>query len=416
MPYRDGTAWPGAGDDDMADFIVDIYQPFLTDAFGSGGLAWIQQTPDVGAGGGGTHPNYQRMFSRGGIGTEAPPFIMFQTLADFLWIFSGTGIDTTQQPYDQPGNMINEPIDASFAKPSTNGSMGNLQSLCIPTIVGPYQDYWLFGGLSAEYCHCVIKVSAREYRHFHVGMLTPLHSDLHADTFYITNHRVSHLGTDNYYSGSSSLNTDNKEHQPYQSQHHYPFRNNQTTNISFGGDVRSAGMWVSSPGYGTLGYDWWIMTGQEVTASSGAIVGRAQNSSGNYSPATAVVKNIGDVETTDATAPIGGGAVSGYDQGLGVTLFAADPLFTTDGVSLVPIFVSLPSDFESDIRWAPVGQVPDVYRVNMKNLDAEQEITVGSDTFTVFPMVNKDSANTLDNEGYSGYEGLAYKKLTADAS
>ena len=40
MPYRDSNVgtptWPGAGDDDAADFLVDVIQPFLTDAKVSG--------------------------------------------------------------------------------------------------------------------------------------------------------------------------------------------------------------------------------------------------------------------------------------------------------------------------------------------------------------------------------------------
>ena len=74
MPYRDSNVgtptWPGAGDDDAADFLVDVIQPFLTDAKVSGGLGWISQTPDAGAGGAGAFPNYQRLYSRGSIGSE----------------------------------------------------------------------------------------------------------------------------------------------------------------------------------------------------------------------------------------------------------------------------------------------------------------------------------------------------------
>ena len=421
MPYRDSSVgsptWPGAGDDDMADFIVDVYQPFLTDAKVSGGLGWIQQLPDSGAGAGGSHPNYQRMFSRGGIGTEAPPYIMFQTLADWLWIFSGSGIDTTQQPYDQPGNPMNGPIDAVFSKRATSGNVGNLQALALTTVLGPYEDFWLFGGTTGEYCHCVLKISAREYRHFHIGMLTALDSDLHADSFYITNHRWVHIGTDDYYSGTSALNTDNKEHSPYDRMHHLPFRNNDNNNTAFGGDIRSCGMMVYSPAYGTEGYDWHIMVGTNSLASSSNIPGRAYNTAGNppNSP-SATTKVIGDINNTSNAVLFGNGFVTGYDKTLGTTLFSADPTFTTDGVALIPIYVCLSSDFASEMRWAPVGQVPDVFRVNMKTLDAEQEITVGSDTYTVFPMINKDQANTLSDEGYSGYEGLAYKKITADAT
>jgi hypothetical protein len=100
----------------------------------------------------------------------------------------------------------------------------------------------------------------------------------------------------------------------------------------------------------------------------------------------------------------------------GAIPFLCDPTFTTDGVALIPIYVGMHSDFQSALRWSPVGQIPDVYRVNMKSLDAEQEISIGSDTYVVFPLINKDANNTVAGEGYSGYEGLAYRKITANAT
>jgi hypothetical protein len=403
----------------MADFIVDVYQPFLTDAKAAGGLAWIAQNPNGGTppGGAGVHPNYQRLYSRGSIGTEAPPFLFVQTTAKTLFMYTGNDVNTAQEPYDQPGNPMNEPPNATFSDPS--GNLGLMRTLGMTTMVGPYDNYWLFGGPTGEYCHCVIKVSARQYRHFHIGMLTPLHTDLHADTFYMTNHRWDALEPDN-----QSIRTNakvNKEHAPYED-HILPFRNHNDINTGFtggnNGDARSAGMIVYSPLYGTENYDWWLMCGVENSpdVSDGGVHGRIRNSAGNFNTASAITKSVGDVNNGADAVLFGAGWVTGYDKALGTTLFASDPTFTTDGVALVPIYVMLCSDFSSDLRWAPVGQVPDVFRVNMKNLDAEQEITVGSDTYTVFPMMNKDSANTLDNEGYSGYEGLAYKKITANAT
>lgn len=422
MPYRDGSVgsptWPGLGDDDMADFVVDVLQPFLTDAKVSGGLGWIAQNPDVGAGGAGTHPNYQRLFSRGSIGTEAPPYFFVQTTAKTLYMFTGSGVNTAQEPYDQPGNPMNQPIDASFADPASN--LGLMRTLAMTTMVGPYENYWLFGGPTGEYVHCVIKVNSRQYRHFHVGMLRPMHTDLDADTFYMTNHRWDYLGPDNL-NITSAANTSSKEHQPYDF-HILPFRNHDDINTGFtggfSGDARSVGMILYSPAFGTELYDWWLMTGRELNPdiADGGTLGRIRNSAGNFNSFQAISKTVGDVNATDDAVSFGAGFVTGYDKTLGTTLFAADPLFTTDGVALVPIYTLLCSDFSSDIRWAPVGQVPDVYRVNMRNLDPEQEIVVGSDTYTVFPMINKDSANTLANEGYSGYEGLAYKKITANAT
>ena len=424
MPYRTGST-PFTGDDDAADFLVDVWQPFATDSFVAGGLAWIAQNPNGGTppGGGGTHPNYQRMFSRGGIGTEAPPFINFQTSAKTLFMFTGTGVSLTQEPYDQPGNPTNGPHDAVFGDPGNNEE---LQCLALTTLVGPYDSYWLFGGASAEYLHCVIKVSARQYRHFHVGMLTPLDPDLDADTFYITQHRWSHLEPDDLsINSNSTLNSNNIEHQPYHTQHILPFRNNGSgVNVAAGQDIRQSGLWLYSPNYGTEGYDWWLATGTrrcpDPSGGGGgvSVPGRAQNVSQPASTRSviALTKTIGDVNPGPDDVLLGAAFVSGYDDSLGSIPWACEPTFVTDGVPLIPIYVGLPSDFESALRWGPVGQVPDVFRVNMKGLDAEEEITVGSDTYTVFPLMNKDSANTLDNEGYSGYEGLAYKKITADAS
>jgi hypothetical protein len=418
MPYRDGSAgtptWPGPGDDDAADFLNDAIQPFLTDAKVSGGLGWIAQTPDGGAGGAGTHPNYQRMFSRGGIGTEAPPFWFFQTTAKTLWIFSGDGVDLTQQPYDQPGNPMNWPPSALFPDPAGN-ELGTMRAHAVTTIIGPYENFWLFGGPTGEYCHVVLKVGARQYRHFHIGMLTPLDPSLNADSFYVTSHKWAYLAPDNLYAGFAG-NSQNEEHKPYDSQHKLPFRNNADNNVAFGNEIRSCGMWVYSPAYGTEGYDWWLMVGSNSLASSTNIPGRAYNTSGNPpNNPNASTKSVGDINATPDAVLFGNGSVTGYDATLGTALFASDPLFTTDGVALIPIYVSLCSTFETEIRWAPVGQVPDVFRVNMKSLDAEQEIVIGSDTYVVFPMMNKDSANTVAGEGYSGYEGLAYKKITANA-
>lgn len=404
----------------MADFLNDIWQPFATDAKVAGGLAWIQQTPTVPVGGGGTHPNYQRLFSRGGIGTEAPPFVFFQTTAKTLYIFTGDGVNTGQEPYDQPGNPMNQPPNASFADPS---SMRNLRCLAVTTAPGPYDGYWLFGGPTGEYLHCVLKVNSRQYRHFHVGMLTPMHPDLDADSFYVTNHRWGWLGPDNLPGDSSGINTTNKEHQPYVSGGHIlPFRNNGQVNTSVGDDCRSLGMMVYSPAYGTEALDWWFPIGKRrsTTGSNGGadeVIGRVRNAAGlGTVGATAITKSVGDVNNANDAVAIGAAWVTGYDKALGTLPMYCNPTFTTDGRPLVPIHVGLPSDFASELRWGPVAQVPDVFRINMREFAAEEEFTVGSDTYIAFPMINKDSANTLDNEGYSGWEGLAYKKITADAT
>jgi hypothetical protein len=411
MPFRTDTGGFEPGDDDMADFMQDIVAPFLTDSFVSGGLAWIQQVPVEGAG---AHPNFNYLFSRGVVGVEAPPYWFPATTAKTLFIFTGEGsVNTGQETYDQPGNPMNYPSNASqpYTDPTNIQGRGHLM---LNTVVGPYDSYWLFGGASAEYLHVVLKVNSRQYRHFHVGMLTPLHPDLSPLSQYTTGHCIAYLDPDALPGQAFVTNADNKEHRPYNSVHRYPFMADNKDNLQFSGEnMRSRGLMLFMPGIGALGYEWYLNLSIQGNGDSGS---RKQQTSGNMSSPGVTTKTIGDVNSADDSVLFGVANCSGYSNGLGATLFGAEPTFTANSVPLVPIFVGATVDFESDRRMAPVAQVPDVFRVNMKSLDAEQEILVGSDTYIVFPMGNKDSQNTLSGEVYTGYEGLAYKKITADAA
>ncbi len=414
MPFRTDTGGFEPGDDDMADFLQDIVLPFVTDSFVAGGLAWIRQTPTEGNG---SHPNFNYMFSRGVVGTELPPFWMAGTTLKSLFIFTGFGsINTGQQIYDQPGNPMNYPPNASQPYNDPGSEFHSLGCQFLNTVVGPYDSFWLFGGAGAEYLHIVLKVNSRQYRHFHVGMLTPLHTDLDPDSFYITAHCVSNLDPDDLdgaqrFGGSNTAST---EHQPYSDFHRYPFAFRNRNNLQFSGEnLRNRGLLLYMPNIGALGFDWYHNLSIEGNADSGA---RNATTQGNMSTVTTTEKPIGDVNANSDDVLFGVANCSGYNDGLGTTMFYSDPTFTANSQALVPILVGAVVDFESDRRMAPVAQIPDIFRINMNNLDPEQEILIGSDTYVVFPMTNKDSQNTLANEGYTGFEGLAYKKITADAS
>jgi len=420
MPY-DSQTGGFTGNTNVATFIDEVVVPFMILAKGSGGLGWISQTP-VGSPtrGKGSTPNFEFILSRGGVGSEAPPYWMCQTTAKSLFIYSGDGVNVDQESFNQPGNPMNEPATDPVTDPADTFAL--YRCLMLNTVVGSYDGYWLFGGDTGQYCHVVLKVSAREYRHFHVGLLDGFDPDFPVNSQYLTCHRWAFLAPDFLRATSNPTYSaaQDYEHQPYHPSHFPPFRNNGQSNITFtggfNGDVRSVSMMCHVPGgYGTLGYEWWLMTGRTQVPAT-ASVGRARNSSGNSDGITALTKTIGDVNASSDAVEFGCGFVSGYDKTFGTIPFQCDPTFTTDGIPLIPITVSLASDFESAIRWAPVAQVPDVFRVNMKSLDAEQEFTIGPDTYIAFPIINKDANNTIEGEGYSGFEGLAYKKITANAT
>lgn len=74
----------------------------------------------------------------------------------------------------------------------------------------------------------------------------------------------------------------------------------------------------------------------------------------------------------------------------------------------IPLFY-LDLTVTPNIPLYPLGFMPDVFHIQMAAFDAGDEITIGSDTFKIFPMVRKRYEN--DNEEESWNAGLAYKKV-----
>ncbi len=72
---------------------------------------------------------------------------------------------------------------------------------------------------------------------------------------------------------------------------------------------------------------------------------------------------------------------------------------------LLPIYM-----FASDeaSRWMPAGMIDNVRIVNMTNLSPGSELVIGSDTWAVYPISQKNG--TVGQED-SGVHGLAYKKV-----
>jgi hypothetical protein len=399
MPYREFTT-PFTGDDDIADFMLDVWLDFATDTGPNGGMAWVDQ--NVAARG--SHPDYEFWVSKGTIMTPAAPFVFYRTTLDNMNIFTGDGIDVMQELFDQPNNPMNCPGGTTMAPDFSSGNyMQIIKALYMNRMDGTYDKAWLFGDIGSNYIHCVIKTRTREYRHFHVGLLSPLHSDLDPSSFYVTGHAWSNLRLDEH--GEVSAPADGTvEHSPY-GDHLLPFKNNNTGHTSGDFKYQANGQFIYIPNLGVNVEDWYYMTG-----SPNQNEGTRTPSSQFSTPS----KGVGDVNAISSSTFYGVGHITGYDASLGAILFACDKTFTSNFRPLIPIYVACYTDFSGDIRQAPVAQIPDVFRINMKDIDAEEEITVGSDTYTCFPIINKDSANTVDGEGYSAWEGLAYKKITAD--
>ena len=66
----------------------------------------------------------------------------------------------------------------------------------------------------------------------------------------------------------------------------------------------------------------------------------------------------------------------------------------------------------TDDLYGPMSQMPDVRGMNIRNFTAGEELVIGSDTWMVFPTSRKSIADVMTGTGFSGYQGIAYKKVT----
>ena len=476
MPHEFVVGAFEPGDDDMGDFMLDVWLPFARDD-----CNWEDnEAPAVG-----TRPDIEMWTHRGTTASPLPPYFCARTHASHMQIFTGNGLDTGEEIYDQPANPGNAPVNTSF----TPSAAVDMRCLFLNSAVGPYQGYWLFADTTGEYIHCVLKVNSREYRHFHVGLLRQIDGgvDLHADSFYITGHYWNLLDPDAFV--WDTIGPTDGEHEPYSSAHAPPHRSRSgssaqgafgraqlgtipcahyympglnpislvsatvnaggtghavddiitlslndgtgpttptlrvtavtggvidTVSVEDAGDLtnriypNTAVTQASTTGSGVdatfdltqEGHSWYIAQASDGLECIGSPVNKSE---GN--PGTAV----GDV---NEVVNIGCAQTNYYDKGFGTALFAADANFTANANILVPIYISAAFDFQSDIRQGVVAQVPDVFRINMRDYTPEQTITVGGEDYKVFPVMNMDSVNVVDGEGYSGWEGLAYRVET----
>ena len=402
MPYATGTT-PFTGDNDIADFMENVWLPFARDD-----CKWVDnQAPSPNGIGTSANKVWTHRVDRGGSPiatlspyTPKPPYIFFETNGKQMAHYTGNGIDVTKNSWNQPGNPNNYwnlagvEAAADLATPTNVNGRGILTN----NIVGTFQKYWLFSDAEGRYIHCVIQPRAREYRHFMVGLLNPLHPELSEDSFYVTGHWWESL-----YNNLQSASGTQSEHAPYiagnrDPGHRVMFHCQAQGSESFSLPKTDwVGTWINIPGYTT---EEWFRPEEtdDLTSPVGTLKadGLSPQGEGEGRPAAYGVFNS-----------------NFYGNGLGSTLWWADKTFTSNTNSLVPIYIAVNVSFSALNRWGVVAQVPDTFRINMRDYSPGEEISVGSDTYVVFPVINDDAANCLDGEGYSGYEGIAYKKITA---
>jgi len=91
--------------------------------------------------------------------------------------------------------------------------------------------------------------------------------------------------------------------------------------------------------------------------------------------------------------------------------FDAQPFSGNLSLAAMPIYIANGSGSENLLVWA--GQAPNVRMCSVKDYNAGDEVTYGSDTWVVFPVLRKTEMSELgiQNTVASGPAGYAYKKV-----
>lgn len=99
--------------------------------------------------------------------------------------------------------------------------------------------------------------------------------------------------------------------------------------------------------------------------------------------------------------------LGGFRSGMIATSFARFSASATNG--LLPMY-PIQLFYRNSTNAYPVGYMKDVRGVNIKNFLGGDEITVGADTWVLFPSLQKGS--TAGTYGSTRNQGIAYRKVT----
>jgi len=277
-------------------------------------------------------------------------------MAIYQW--HGAAYNSGASPWAQTNDSGNGAASTSNASIVTERLIGN---------VGSPLQFWCFEG--DYYFHVVIEASVGEYVHFGAGSLEKFNDWTGGD--YVYGHR---------FNGSSSTNS---------------AVDAGTTNLLDGlvngtnlekhaATVYLIGM-LNQPAGGIYG----VVMGNQSAASLGQ---------DRQSVPKDRVHLMGGFRGGPSTLQWGmfhGNVASGLLPGYPITIFHRDVLGGTP---------------TGDIE-GPLGRMPDVRGMSIRNYAGGDELVIGSDTWVVFPSFKKyPGSGSLANT--SGYQGIAYRKNT----
>jgi len=234
--------------------------------------------------------------------------------------------------YDTAQNIFNQPNSAFLYGGRATDNILDFHVSKISLPVNQQFEYWFFSD-NANYIYVVCKIDNRYYQHLGLGKLIPIDG---YNSIYFT--------CGNIYS-------------PYKYDTAYSSLNDYNSNLIIAKSTFSAGWFMEYDGvsfnFGTMQYEYSLGT---TTYDSDII-----NSH--------FALNIeGTTVTSDTNIPF---------------KFWIDMVHYPYGV-YVPVFIT-PIYYRVKDNFMPVGYAKDIYGTSIDGIDPETEITVGTDTYILFP-------------------------------
>ena len=291
----------------------------------------------------------------------------------YMSIHQATGYTAGQYPGDHTGdsgNGYNDTVGSGtvFGVNGSTGSSSLGSFRCINGIdeTSPF-NYYFFGDDTAEtYVHVVVEVATDTYRHFGWGNMDKFHDWTGGEYCYGHFQEEATNTTEGTDTGCQ-----------------ISFDGLSTTNVT-SLQRRYATMRVTGFGHQDVGEVYMQMGGSR-TSDEGT---HDTDTAGNYKRLMFGGFRGGPIAYL--LGPYRADVATGHIPMYPFTVFARD--YTT-----------------GDEKFYLMGKIPDTRGIDIYNFSPAQEVTIGSDTWQIFPA----SRRTEDAvEGRTYYQGIAYKKIT----
>lgn len=373
-------------------FIDDKLIPFITSSahFAAAADRWVDERTDV------ITTNEEERFISPPSNAPNAPAIAWHTRDEASYMFAGTSYAAGVEAYALPGNTRQFPGSGSPTNPEWDPTLNSDRKTCSWTNAWPtggLTAHWLFAPSDGKYCYAVIQLSAREFRHIMFGEFIKFADDDSDDPMDGGQFFGAH-----FWSQSASQIDD-----PYNSTRpHSGAIIAQSTSLGNGmqaGAYRALGL-RSGAGLGDTA-EWHFN-------------GRGSSSGASHNPKDSISRPTSGTWDTANNAAIDTGRswvdALGHGNPGSSVLFQVQQSLIANVKPLLPITIWCLGFAAGQDRYMAVGQLPDVFRIHMAGFTPGQDLVVGASTYSLFPIVNSDQVNTVSDDPYSGFDGIAIKQ------